>query len=47
MLKEFASEVQTLDLKTTFEDSASDGDPNSEEVNAKESHPLVAQTMKL
>lgn len=35
------SEDQTLTLKTTFEDSASDGDPYSKEVNSEESQPMV------
>lgn len=47
ILEEFESEDQTLALKITSEDSASDRDPNYEEVNSKESQPLVIQTLKL
>lgn len=37
MFEEYASEDQTLALKSTSEDPASDGDPGHEEVNSKES----------
>ena len=43
---ESESEDQTLALKTTPEDSASDRDPNFEEVKSEESHPLVTRTLK-
>lgn len=43
---EYELEDQTLALKITYEDSSSDGDPDSEEVNSEESHPLVTQTLK-
>ena len=40
---EFEHEDQTLALKTTFEHSASDGDPDSEEVNSEKSQPLATR----
>lgn len=47
VLEESESEDQTLVLKITFEDSTSEGDPDSKEVNSKETQPLVTQTLKL
>ena len=47
MLEESKSEDQTMALKITYEDSGSNGDPDSEEVNYEEIQPLVTQTLKL
>lgn len=47
MFEESESEYQTLVLKITSKDYDSYGDPCYEEVNSKESQPLVTQTLKL